>query len=164
MNAKESKPAESRYFDPDIVLGPDATIGEKLKALRMAKRITVTALSRATEVSERTIRYIENNDRTPGVELIKKFSAALGVGTDYFMDDDLFQVELQKEQILSRAKEKYGARGMSQAKMVYESAKGLYAGGRLNEEERDAFRDMMMELFFETKEEAQKYVPSKYRK
>ena len=34
----------------------------------------------------------------------------------------------------------------------------------MDAEERDAFRDLMMELFFETKEEAKKYTPKKYRK
>ena len=46
---------------------------------------------------------------------------------------------------------------------MYESARALYAGGRLNEEERDAFRDLMMEMFFDSKEEAKKYTPKKYR-
>ncbi len=154
----------SRDFDAEIILGPDSTIGDKVKALRLSKKMTITALSCATGLSDRAIRYIENNERRPGVEAIKKLSAALEVGTDYFMDDELFQQELHKEEVLAQAKEKYGSRGMAQASAVYESAKSLYAGGRLNEEERDAFRDLMMEIFFETKEEAKKYTPKKYRK
>ncbi len=154
----------SRDFEAEIILGPDATIGDKLKALRLSKKMTLTALSRASGLSDRAIRYIENNERQPSVDAIKKLSSALEVGTDYFMDDDLFQQEIQKDEALKQAKERYGARGMAQARAVYESAKGLYAGGRLNEEERDAFRDLMMELFFETKEDAKKYIPKKYRK
>ena len=113
------------------------------------------------------LRYLlrfEYNERTPGVDAIRKLAAALDVGTDYFMEEDLLQQELQKEEVLAQAKEKYGSRGMAQARAVYESAKGLYAGGRLNEDEKDAFRDLMMEIFFETKEEAKKYTPKKYRK
>ena len=95
--------------------------------------------------------------------MFRKLAAALDVSTDYFMEEDLFQQELHKEEVLAQAKEKYGSRGMAQARAVYESAKGLYAGGKLNEDERDAFRDLMMEIFFETKEEAKKYTPKKYR-
>ena len=148
---------KSRDFDAEIILGPDATIGDKVKALRLSKKMTLTALSRASGLSDRAIRYIENNERQPSVDAIKKLSAALEVGTDYFMDDDLFQQELHKEEVLAQAKEKYGSRGMAQARAVYETAKGLYAGGRLNEDERDAFRDLMMEIFFDSKEEAKKY-------
>ena len=140
------------------------TIGDKVRYLRQSKNMTLAALSRASGLSDRAIRYIENNERTPGVAAIRQLADALDVGTDYFMEEDLLQQELQKEEVLAQAKEKYGSRGMAQARAVYESAKGLYAGGRLNEDEKDAFRDLMMEIFFETKEEAKKYTPKKYRK
>ncbi len=164
MSTQDKKTTKSRDFDAEIILGPDATIGDKLKALRLSKKMTLTALSRASGLSDRAIRYIENNERQPSVDAIKKLSAALEVGTDFFMDDDLFQQELEKDEVLTQAKEMYGSRGMAQARRVYESAKGLYAGGRLNEDEQAEFRDLMMELFFETKEEAKKYTPKKYRK
>ncbi|HUM60279.1 MAG TPA: helix-turn-helix transcriptional regulator [Clostridia bacterium] len=163
MSTPEKKPTRSRDFDAEIILGPDATIGDKVKALRLSKKMTLTALSRASGLSDRAIRYIENNERQPSIDAIKKLSAALEVGTDYFMDDDLFQQELHKEDVLAQAKEKYGSRGMAQATRIYEDAQAIYAGGRLNEEERDAFRDMMMEIFFDSKEEAKKYTPKKYR-
>ena len=149
---------------PDDGQTAPVTIGDKVRYLRQSKNMTLAALSRASGLSDRTIRYIENNERTPGVDAIRKLAAALDVGTDYFMEEDLLQQELQKEEVLAQAKEKYGSRGMAQARAVYESAKGLYAGGRLNEAEKDAFRDLMMEIFFETKEEAKKYTPKKYRK
>ena len=155
---------KSRDFDADIVIGPDATIGEKLKALRLSRKMTLTDLSRACGLSDRAIRYIENDERRPGVDVVKKLAAALDVGTGYFMNDDFFQEEVHKEEVFARAKEQYGSRGMAQARAVYESAKALYAGGRLNEDEREAFRDLMLEMFFDSKEEAQKYTPKKYRK
>lgn len=154
----------SRDFDANIVLGPDATIGDKLKALRLSKKVTLTALSRSSGLSTRAIRYIENNERNPSVDAIKKLSAALDVGTDYFMDDDLFQEEVNKQEILDKAKEKYGSRGMSQAEKIYEQTKAYYAGGKLNPDEQNEFRDLMLSIFFETKEDAKKYTPKKYRK
>lgn len=154
----------SRDFDANIVLGPDATIGDKLKALRLSKKITLTALSRSSGMSTRAIRYIENNERKPSIDAIKKLSAALEVGTDYFMDDDLFQEEADKEEILQKAQEQYGSRGKSQAEKLYESTKAYYAGGKLNPDEQKEFRDLMLSIFFETKEDAKKYTPKKYRK
>lgn len=154
----------SRDFNAEIILSPESTIGDKVKALRLSRKMTITALSRASGLSDRAIRYIENNERQPGLDAIRKLSAGLDVGTNYFIEDSLFQQELHKEEILAQAKEKYGSRGMAQARAIYESAKNLYAGGRLDEDEREAFRDLMMEIFFEAKEDAKKFTPKKYRK
>ena len=163
MNGQEKKPTRSRDFDAEIILGPEATIGDKLRALRLSRKMTISALSQASGLSDRAIRYIENNEREPGVDVIRRLSAALGVDTDYFMEDTLFRQEIRKEDLLNQASEKYGARGKEQARQIYESVKSLYASGRLNAEERDDFRDLMIEIFFETKEDAKKYIPRKYR-
>lgn len=163
MSNQEKKPTRSRDFDAEVILGPDATIGDKLKALRLSKKITLAALSRSSGLSDRAIRYIENNERQPGIDAIKKLSAALDVSTSYFMDDDLFQEEVDKEEVLAEAKEKYGSRGKAQAERIYQKTQALFAGGQLSEEDRSAFRDLMIDLFFETKEEAKKYTPKKFR-
>ena len=102
MSTQEKKLTRSRDFNSDIILGPDATIGDKVKALRLSKKITIIALSRATGMSDRAIRYIENNERQPGVDAIKKLAEALDVTVDYFMDDDVFQQELHKEECFLR--------------------------------------------------------------
>ena len=163
MSNQEKKPTRSRDFDAEVILGPDATIGDKLKALRLSKKITLAALSRSSGLSDRAIRYIENNERQPGIDAIKKLSAALDVSTSYFMDYDLFQEEVDKEEVLAEAKEKYGSRGKAQAERIYQQTQALFAGGQLSEEDRSAFRDLMIDLFFETKEEAKKYTPKKFR-
>ena len=163
MSNQEKKPTRSRDLDAEVILGPDATIGDKLKALRLSKKITLAALSRSSGLSDRAIRYIENNERQPGIDAIKKLSAALDVSTSYFMDDDLFQEEVDKEEVLAEAKEKYGSRGKAQAERIYQQTQALFAGGQLSEEDRSAFRDLMIDLFFETKEEAKKYTPKKFR-
>ena len=163
MSNQEKKPTRSRDFDAEVILGPDATIGDKLKALRLSKKITLAALSRSSGLSDRAIRYIENNERQPGIDAIKKLSAALDVSTSYFMDDDLFQEEADKEEVLAEVKEKYGSRGKAQAERIYQQTQALFAGGQLSEEDRSAFRDLMIDLFFETKEEAKKYTPKKFR-
>ena len=163
MSNQEKKSTRSRDFDAEVILGPDATIGDKLKALRFSKKITLAALSRSSGLSDRAIRYIENNERQPGIDAIKKLSAALDVSTSYFMDDDLFQEEADKEEVLAEAKEKYGSRGKAQAERIYQQTQALFAGGQLSEEDRSAFRDLMIDLFFETKEEAKKYTLKKFR-
>ena len=154
----------SKGFDQEVILTKDATNGDKVKALRLAQKISLTELSRRTGLTDRAIRYFENNERTPSVDAIKRLSAALGVSTDYFMEDDVFESELRKEEFLAKAKEKYGSRGKAQAKYVLEEAAALFAGGKLSDADRDAFIDEMEEIFWDSKEEAKKYTPKKYRK
>ena len=150
----------SRGFDQEVILTKDATNGDKVKALRIAQKISLAGLSRRTG----RIRYFENNERTPSVDAIKRLSAALGVNTDYFMEDDVFESELRKEEFLAKAKEKYGSRGKAQARYVLDEAAALFAGGKLSEADREAFIEEMEEIFWESKEEARKYTPKKYRK
>ena len=154
----------SRGFDMEVTLSKDATNGDKVKALRLAQEMTLAELSRRTGLTTRAIRYFENNERTPSVDAVKKLSAALGVSTDYFMEDDVFESELRKEEFLAKAKEKYGSRGKAQARYVLDEAAALFAGGKLSEADREAFIEEMEEIFWESKEEAKKYTPKKYRK
>lgn len=71
-------------------LTPNATNGEKIKALRTAQGMSMAELSRRASMSDRAIRYIEAGEREPSVDAIQKIAAALGVTTDYFMDDTGF--------------------------------------------------------------------------
>ena len=75
-------------------LAPDATNGDKIKALRTAQHMSMAELARRASMSDRAIRYIESNQREPSVDAIQKIAAALGVTTDYFMDEATFQQEL----------------------------------------------------------------------
>ena len=164
MNEKERTPTRSKNFDADIILGPDASIGDKVKALRLSKKMTLTSLARASGLSDRAIRYIENNERTPGAGAIRQLADALEVRPDFFMDASLLDQELHKEEFLRQAKEKYGSRGMAQARYLIEQAQALYAGGELSEEDREVFRSEMEAIFWDSQEEAKKFVPKKYRK
>lgn len=167
-NVKNEMP--TAMLDPDIkaqaalTLTPDSTNGDKIRALRLAQHMTLAELSRRSGMSNRAIRYMEDNERTPSVEAIQKLSAALGVTTDFFMDDVTFEQELKAEQFYAEAKKKYGSRGVAQAKKIREQTNTLFAGGELSEEDRLAFIEDMEELFFETKEDAKKFTPKKYQK
>ncbi len=59
-------------------LAPDATNGDKIKALRTAQHMSMAELARRASMSDRAIRYIESNQREPSVEAIQKIAAALG--------------------------------------------------------------------------------------
>ena len=147
-----------------MTLSPDATMGDKIRAARISLGMSQAELSRRTGLTSRAIRYYESNNRTPTVDAIKKVSEALGLSTDYFIDDAAFQEQLEKEAFLAEAQEKYGSRGKAQAKRIAEETRALYAGGELSEADKQGFMEEMMEIFMEAKEEAKVYTPKKYRK
>lgn len=147
-----------------ITLSSDATMGDKIHAARVSQNMSQAELSRLTGLSARAIRYYESNNRTPSVDAIKKIAEALGLATDYFIDDAAFQEQLEKEAFLAEAKEKYGSRGKAQAKRIAEEARALYAGGELSEADKQGFMEEMMEIFMISKEEAKVYTPKKYLK
>ena len=80
--------------DAAATLTPTATNGDKIKALRTAQHMSMAELAHRASMSDRAIRYIESNQREPSVDAIQKIAAALGVTTDYFMDEATFQQEL----------------------------------------------------------------------
>ena len=96
----------------------DATNGDKIKALRIAQHMSMVELARRASMSDRAIRYIESNQREPSVDAIQKIAAALGVTTDYFMDEATFQQELNDDHFYADIRKKYGSRGVAQAKKI----------------------------------------------
>lgn len=138
----------------DVKLSPGATAGDKVRALRVAQKMSMAELSRRTGLSTRSICYYEKNERVPGVDAIKKLSVAFGVSTNFFMDDEEFSRQEQQDEFLSQVKKEYGSRGKAQAKKLLEDTNALFAGGELSEEEQSDFMDEMQELFVIAKKRA----------
>ena len=143
-------------------LAPDATNGDKIKALRTAQHMSMAELARRASMSDRAIRYIESNQREPSVDAIQKIAAALGITTDYFMDEATFQQELNDDLFYADVRKKYGSRGVAQAKKIKEQTTALFAGGELSEEDQAAFIKEMEALFLDAKADAKKFTPKKY--
>lgn len=156
LNTQETK------ADAAATLTPDATNGDKIKALRTAQHMSMAELARRASMSDRAIRYIESNQREPSVDAIQKIAAALGVTTDYFMDEATFQQELNDDLFYADVHKKYGSRGVAQAKKIKEQTTALFAGGELSEEDQAAFIKEMEELFLDAKADAKKFTPKKY--
>ncbi|MCD8078752.1 MAG: helix-turn-helix domain-containing protein [Lachnospiraceae bacterium] len=168
MQTKEMK-TEPFTLDPELKakasssLAPDATNGDKVRALRLAQGLSLAELARRTGLTSRAIRYMENNERTPSVDAVRRLSAALGVTTDYFMDNETFRRELQDDAFYTKVRQKYGSRGVAQARKIQQQTAALFAGGELSGEDQLAFIEEMEEVFLIAKEEAKKYTPKKYQ-
>lgn len=137
-----------------ISLPPDATIGDKVHALRTALGISMSELARRSGISSRSISYYENNERVPGVDAIKRLSAAMEVTTSFFIDNDEFTRQENRDEFIARIKSEYGSKGAAQTKRLLDDTTALFAGGQLTEEEQNDFMDEMQELFVIAKKKA----------
>ena len=68
----------------------NATIGEKIRTLRVEKGYTLDELAKLTHSSKSYIWELENRKPPrPSAEKLAKIAAALGVTMEYFIDDEV---------------------------------------------------------------------------
>ncbi len=71
----------------------------------------------------------------------------------------------EDEEFVVQASEQYGSRGMKQAKDLIEGMSGLFAGGTLSEQDKDAVMKALQDIYWESKaRNVEKYTPKKYKK
>ena len=132
--------------------------GEKVKDLREQRKMTQEELSKAANISLRTVQYYEQGKSYPrNRELYTKLAVLFEVDINYLLTED--------EEFLVEAVAKYGRRGRIQAEDILEQAHALFAGGELSEEDQLAFVHDIQQIYFDSKETARaKFTPKKYRK
>ena len=130
------------------------TFGEKLKRLRTSSGITQEQLAANLSVSKRTIINYESGKCYPkSTEIFSKLASIFNVSIDNLMSaQDTFVIE---------ANQAGGNRAMRQAQELVEEVSGLFAGGQLTPEDRDAVMQALMDAYWQSKSINRKYAPSK---
>ena len=72
-------------MDPEVDEALDA-VGPRLRALRLRRNITLSALSEQTDISTSTLSRLENGSRRPTLELLLRLARAHGVTIDELVD------------------------------------------------------------------------------
>ncbi|MGF0008516.1 helix-turn-helix domain-containing protein [Eubacteriales bacterium SGI.150] len=134
------------------------TFGEKFKEQRLKLGLTQKELAAKLNLNYRMISMYETGRSFPrSRENYKKMAEVFGVNVNYLLTED--------EDFVAQAGEKYGARGMKQAQELLDDMSGLFAGGTLSEQDKDAVMRAMQDIYWESKERnVEKYTPKKYRK
>ncbi len=132
--------------------------GEKCKELRVQKGLTQIEAAQKIGVGRRTYIDYENNGVHPKKrEVYSKLAELFGCDVNYLLTED--------EEFMLSAGEKYGKRGERQAKDLVSEISGLFAGGTLSENDKDAVMKALQEAYWDSKKEnVEKYTPKKYRK
>lgn len=127
-------------------------IGDKIKEARKKANMTQKELALAIQVSPRCIQYYEGNIRKPqSTEILLKLAAALNEDVTYFLSEQELQLMRENELFLGEAESRFGKTGKAQAKHLIEDAQALFAGGDLEDEDKEAFFQAITELYFDSK-------------
>ena len=123
---------------------------EKLRQLRSQKGLSQEAVAKAIGVTRRTYISYELDGRYPkNRERYAKLAEVFDVDTNYLFTEN--------EAFVSQAGAQYGSRGMQQANALVSELSGLFAGGELSEEDRDAVMQSLQEAYWLAKKENRKY-------
>ena len=134
------------------------TFGEKFKAERIKKNLTQQDVADALGINRRMITRYENGLSFPRTkDAYRKIAEFFGVDVNYLLTED--------EELVVRASEQYGARGMKQAQELIDGMSGLFAGGTLSEQDKDAIMRALQDIYWESKaRNVEKYTSKKYKK
>lgn len=126
------------------------TFGEKLKALRTSNNMTQEQLAQKLNISKRTVINYESGRCYPkNTEIFSKLADIFSVSIDYLMS--------QQDSFVYNAGIQGGSRAMQQAQALVDEVSGLFAGGQLTPEDRDAVMQALMDAYWQAKNINRKY-------
>lgn len=131
------------------------TFGEKFKAERRKLGLTQQELANHLGLNRRMITRYENGLSFPRTrDAYKKIADFFGVDVNYLLSED--------GEFVLHASEQYGSRGMKQAQELLDGVSGLFAGGTLSEQDKDAVMRAIQDIYWESKaRNVRKYASNK---
>lgn len=120
------------------------TFGEKFRAEREKKGLTQQQTADGLGINRRMITRYENGISFPRTrDAYKKIADFFETDVNYLLTED--------EAFVMEASEQYGSRGMKQAKELIDGMSGLFAGGTLSEQDKDAVMKALQDIYWESK-------------
>ena len=133
------------------------TFAEKFKKERVKKELTQQQVADSLGITRKMITLYEKGTSLPRTrEAYKKIADFFCVDLNYLLTED--------ENFVVLATEKYGARGKKQAQDLVDGISGLFAGGTLSEQDKDAVMKALQDIYWDSKaRNVEKYTPKKYK-
>lgn len=126
------------------------SFGKKIKALREEKGLTQSELAAALGTTLKTISNYETKSMRPRkMEMYQKIA-------DFF-DVNINHLLTEEDYFIMHSADTFGYKGMMDAKNLVASMTGLFAGGELPEEDKDALFEAIQEAYWQAKLENKKY-------
>ena len=126
------------------------SFGEKIKKLRESRGLTQVELSKMIGTSSKTVSNYEAKDLRPRkMEVYQKMAEIFEVNVNYLLTEE--------EYFIMNSAENFGYKGTKDAQALVQSMTGLFAGGELPEEDKDALFEAIQEAYWQSKIENKKY-------
>ena len=122
---------------------------ERLRKMRETKGLTQEQLANISGITVRMIQQYEHGKSKPRYEASTKLAKALDVSITTLLGEN--------DQFIAEAGEQYGPRGQKQATELLREVTGLFAGGKLAEEDMDAWMKAIQDAYWAAKENNKKY-------
>ena len=143
------------------------TFGEKVRAARLALNLSQAELAALTGITERSLYTYEQLNTLPRRGNLAKLAEALHVSAAYLTDETATdpQQDAEKEDFLAEVRSRFGSRGAREAEEVLARAGALFAGGDLDEEDKEVFARSLMQTYLASKEKAsERFTPNARKK
>ncbi len=116
--------------------------GEKIKQLRESSNMSQGNLADVLGVSLRTVQRYEKCERIPTADVLVRIATIFGETSESMLSD---------EDLFINAAAKLGAQAALQARELVNAVGGLFAGGDLSEEDKDAVMQAIMDAYWDAK-------------
>lgn len=128
---------------------------EKLKEARKKAGLTQKELAEQTGISCRAIQTWEAGTPPKSLEAVCRVAKTLGTTSESLLSES--------EQYVVEAAERGGALAARDVDALVSEVIGLFAGGEIDEDEKDGIMAALNEAYWVAKRKNQKYTPKKYR-
>lgn len=120
--------------------------GDKLKHIRTGRKMTQADVMNAVGISNRTVILYEKGERIPRSEsTYEKLSELFDVPVEFWTTESEDDFRLASMYA-------HGEQGKIQAEKLVDEIAGLFAGGKLSEEDADAVMLALQKAYWEVKE------------
>ena len=118
--------------------------GERLKQLRQENNYTQEQLAEMVDISKRTlINYEQGRCYPKQTEILSKLASIFNVTVDYLLSEE--------DKYVQEASERGGGSAAKEVAAFLTSARTMFAGGRLSEEDKDKVMRKLNELYWDSR-------------
>lgn len=135
------------------------TFAEKVNEARLSLGLTKKELAEKIGVSGKTIQSYEAGEKRPRQTMLVKLARALEVSVKFLSDDSCTNpvADIEKDTYIEDARNRYGASGVRDMDKLLADNRALFAGGKLSQEQKDAFFQAVMTAYVTCREESKKF-------
>ncbi len=130
--------------------------GDRLKQYREDKGLTQAELGEKSGISSRMIQRYEAGRSRPRWDAAEKIAQTLEIPVADLLG--------QSGMLVAEAAEKGGSKTAREVSKLVDEVVGLFAGGSLPQEDKEAYMAAISKAYFESNEINKKYTPKKHRK